>query len=85
MVKAIVEIDDEANRVINVLKAQYGLRDKSQAINEMARQYKELVLDSEIRPDYLRRLKKIQQEPIIRIGSMSEFKKRYGLNSTSRS
>jgi hypothetical protein len=36
MVKAIVEIDEEANKVINVLRAQYDLKDKSQAINEMA-------------------------------------------------
>ncbi len=80
MVKAIVEIDGEANKVINLLKAQYGLKDKSQAINEMARQYKELVLESEFRPEYLNRLKKIQKEPIIRIGSAKDFAKRYGLN-----
>lgn len=79
MVKAIVEIDEEANRVINVLKAQYGLKDKSQAINEMAKQYKVLVLESGIRPEYLRKLERVQREPIIRIGSVTDFKKRYGL------
>jgi len=79
MVKAIVEIDDEANRVINVIKAQYDFKDKSQAINELARQYKELVLESEIRPEYLRKLEKIRAEPIIRIGSVKDFKARYGL------
>lgn len=77
MVKAIVEIDKQANNVINVLKARYGLKDKSEAINEMARQYKELVLESDIKPEYLRKLKKIQKEPIIRIGSASDFQKRY--------
>jgi len=79
MVKAIVEIDEEANNIINILKAQYGLRDKSQAINEMARQYKVLVLESGIRPEYLQELEKIQREPIIRIGSITDFRKRYGL------
>ncbi len=79
MVKAIVEIDEEANEVINLLKAQYGLNDKSEAINEMARQYKALVLESPIRPEYLARLEKIRSEPIIRIGSVSDFKARYGL------
>ncbi|MDV3277375.1 MAG: DUF2683 family protein [Nitrososphaerales archaeon] len=78
MVKAIVEIDIEANKVINVLKAQYGLKDKSQAINEMAKQYKELVLESGVRPEYLKRLKKIREEPIIRVGGIDDFKKRYG-------
>ena len=79
MVKAIVEIDEEANNVINVLKAQYGLKDKSQAINEMARQYKALVLESGIRPEYLKVLERIQREPIIRVGSITDFRKRYGL------
>jgi Tat protein secretion system quality control protein TatD with DNase activity len=66
MVKAIVEIDEEANKVINVLRAQYDLKDKSQAINEMAKQYKELLLDSGVRPEYLKRLEKIRKEPILR-------------------
>jgi hypothetical protein len=79
MVKAIVEIDEEANEVINILKAQYGLNDKSEAINEMAKQYKVLVLESAIRPEYLARLQKIGEEPIIRIGNITDFKKRYGL------
>jgi hypothetical protein len=79
MVKAIVEIDEEANKIINVLKAQYGLKDKSQAINEMAKQYKVLVLESEITPQYLKKLERIRKEPIIRIGNTDDFKKRYGL------
>lgn len=79
MVKAIVEIDEEANKVINLLKAQYGLKDKSQAINKMARQYKEIVLESEVKPEYIRRLLEIQKEPIIRIGSVGDLRKRYGL------
>jgi cytochrome c peroxidase len=77
MVKAIVEIDERANEVINLLKARYGLNDKSQAINEMARQYKELILESDIRPEYLTRFRKIWSEPIIRVGSYKDFKKRY--------
>lgn len=79
MVKAIVEINEEANKVINVLKAQYGLKDKSQAINEMAKQYKVLVLESEVRPEYLKKLEKIRKEPIIRIGNGGDFRKKYGL------
>ena len=79
MVKAIVGIDEEANKVINLLKAQYGLRDKSQAINKMAKQYKEFVLESEFSAEYIRKLMEIQKEPIIRVGSTAELRKRYGL------
>jgi hypothetical protein len=79
MVKAIVEIDEEANRVINILKAQYGLRDKSQAINKLAKEYKEIVLESEFKPEYIRKLLEVQKEPIIRVGSPADVRKRYGL------
>jgi hypothetical protein len=79
MVKAIIDIDKETNRVINVLKSQFGLTDKSQAINEMARQYRDLVLESDIKPEYLGKFKRIQRESIIRIGSAEDFRKRYGL------
>lgn len=79
MVKAIVEIDGEANRILNLIKAQYDFKDKSEALNEMARQYKALVLESDMRPEYLERLEKIRSEPIIRVGSVRDFRARYGL------
>ena len=79
MVKAIVGIDDEANKVINILKAQYGLRDKSQAINRLAKEYREIVLESEFRPEYIRKLLEVQKEPIIRLGRISDLRKRYEL------
>ena len=74
-----VDIDEEANRVINILKAQYGLKDKSQAINKLAKEYKEIVLESEFKPEYIRKLLEIQKEPIIRVGSSADLRKRYGL------
>ena len=80
MVKAIVEIEEDANKVINLVKTQYDLKDKSEAINEMARQYREIVLESGIKPEYIRKIRKIQKEPIIRIGSAKDFRKRYGLD-----
>ena len=79
MVKAIVEIDREANEVLNILKAQYGLKDKSQAINVVVKEYKRLILESKIRPEYIERMGRIRREQITRIGSMKDFKKRYGL------
>jgi len=45
MVKAIVTIDERTNRIINMVKAKYGLKDKSQAINLIAQQYEECVME----------------------------------------
>ena len=53
MVKAIVDIDEHANRVINVVKAKYGLKDKSAAINVLVREYEEEVLEAEFKPEFV--------------------------------
>ena len=77
MVKAIISIDKETNRLLNILKAEYGLKDKSQAINKMAKEFKKFVkIEPEIRPEYLRKLKRIQKQKRIRIDN---FAKQFGL------
>ena len=38
MVQAIINIKESTNRILNILKAKYGLKDKSQAIDLMAQQ-----------------------------------------------
>jgi hypothetical protein len=45
----------------------------------MAREFKEFVLEAEIRPEYMRKWKKIQKEKIIKVGKIKDFKKRYRL------
>lgn len=62
MVKAIININESTNRLINIIKAKYGLKDKSQAIDLMAEQYEEEILEPELRPEYIEKIKKIQKE-----------------------
>ena len=76
MVKAIVDLDEHANRVINIVKAKYGLKDKSEAINTMAKEYEEDLLEPELRPEYIEKLKKREKEPARKIKS---FSKEFGL------
>ena len=76
MVKAIVDLDDHANRVINIVKAKYGLQDKSEAINTITRQYEEEILEPELRPEFIEKLKKIEKRPTKKI---KNFAKEFGL------
>jgi len=61
MVKAIININESTNRLLNIIKAKYDLKDKSQAIDKMAEQYEEEVLEPELRPEYIDKIKKIQK------------------------
>ena len=47
------------NRILNIVKAKYGLKDKSSAIEFMAMQYEEEILEPELRPEYIEKAKKI--------------------------
>ena len=74
MVKAIVTINERTNRILNVVKAKYGLKDKSQAINMMAQQFEECILEPELRPEFIESLKASENEKTIKV---SDFAKRY--------
>ena len=77
MVQAIINISDESNRVLNVLKAKYGLRDKSSAIDLMAQQYEEVILEPELRPEYVKEALKISRQKPIKVGSVAALRERY--------
>ena len=77
MVQAIINIDENTNRILNILKAKYGLKDKSQAIDVMAQQYEKELLEPELRPEYIKKIKKRQKEKAIEI---KDFRKHFGLD-----
>ena len=80
MVKAIVDIDEKADKILKHLKVEYNLRDKSEAINLMAREFTRFVrVEPEVRPEYIKELMKIHKGKRVKIGSVEGFKKRYGL------
>lgn len=77
MVTAIININEETNWVLNIIKAKFNLNDKSQAIEMMAQQYEKEILEPELRPEYVQKAKRIMAQKTIPI---SDFAKRYGLN-----
>lgn len=80
MVKAIIDISDDANRILNIIKAEFGLKDKSEAIEKLAEEYREQVFEPKIKPSYLRKLKKIEKGRNIKIGTLKDFKKMYNID-----
>ena len=77
MVQALINISEQANRVLNIVKAKYGLSDKSKAIDIMAQQYEESLLEPELRPEYIEKALRIHKEPAIRVGTVENLRKRY--------
>jgi len=59
MVQAVINIDEHANRVLNIIKAKFGLKDKSEAINLVVTEYEQTALEPELRPEYRAKIEKI--------------------------
>ena len=77
MVYAVINITEHANRVLNIIKAKYGLKDKSEAINIVAQIYEEDVLEPELKPQYVKKLKGIvKNEKRI---AVKNFRKEFGI------
>ena len=77
MVQALVKIDENSNRVLDVVKAKYGLNDKGKAIELVVKRYIEEEEDPELRPEFIEKMKDIQKQKSIRV---KDFAKRYGLS-----
>jgi len=76
MVQSLIKLSEDANRVLNVVKAKHGLRTKSEAIELVTRAYAEELLEPELSPEYVDRLREIERERSIPVRS---FAKRYSL------
>ena len=75
MVQALIELDENANRVLNIVKAKLGLNDKSEAIKAVIQYYIEREAEPELRPDFIERIKKAEKGKFVKV---SNFAKRYG-------
>ena len=77
MIDARVKINEYSNRVFGVVKAKYGLKDKSEAINKFAEMYGDNEIEPEIKREYLRKLNKIEKEHMKKYGFKSMTKKEF--------
>ena len=76
MVKALVNLTEYENRLLNIVKAKYGFRTKTEAIKWIIHEYEEEFLEPELRPEFIDKMKKREKEPVVEI---KDLKKHFGL------
>lgn len=76
MVQAVISLTDYENRILNIVKGKYGLRNKSEAVEHIIRSYEKDRLEPELRPEYIEKLKKIDKEKTVKV---KDFRKHFGL------
>ena len=77
MTQALIKLNENINRVLNIVKAKYDLKDKSETIEFIVKKYIEYENEPELRPEFIEKIKKIKKEKSIRV---DDFAKRYGLD-----
>ncbi|MBU3913243.1 MAG: DUF2683 family protein [Nanoarchaeota archaeon] len=78
MVQAMIEIPDEANHILNIVKARYNLKTKSEAIAKIVIECGANIIEPELRPEYLERLQKLEREKGISFKNIAELRKIVG-------
>ena len=77
MVQAMIKISKEANQILNIVKAKHNLTDKSKAIEKIVLEYGTEMLEPELKPEFVEKMKERQLEPTVKVGN---FKKHFGLS-----
>lgn len=62
MVQAMVNINEQANRILNIVKAKFGLRDKSEAINRFVELFGEGIEQMDAKDEYVKNIINICDE-----------------------
>ena len=75
MVQSIIDISENEDRILNIVKAKFGLKNKSQAVAMIAKIYEDSFLEPELRPEYVENLKKIRKGRYIKFSSIEELRK----------
>ena len=73
MPQAVVKISDKANRVLNIVKAKYDLKDKSEAIEKIAMEYENEILEPELKPEFIESVKNAQNGKFKKVNSFSDI------------
>jgi len=77
MVNALIKIDDNINRILNIVKAKYDLKDKGEAIEIIVKKFVEMEEEPELKSEFIEKINQIEKQKTIQV---KDFSKRYELN-----
>lgn len=68
MVYARITLTEYANKVLNVIKAKFDLRDKSEALNKFVDLFGDEVVEKEAKDEYLKKIIEIEKKHLQKYG-----------------
>jgi hypothetical protein len=76
VVHALIDLSENTNRVLNVVKAKYDLKDKGEAIEFVVASYIEQQADPQLKDDFIQKLNVIKTEKSMHV---ADFARRYNV------
>jgi hypothetical protein len=73
MPKAVIQLSERANRVVNIVKAKEGLKGKSDAIERIVEAYEEYILEPHFRPEFEEEIQKIRKGRFRKVKDLAEL------------
>ena len=67
MPSALIQLTDDANRILNMVKAKFELHDKSEAVELVIKHYVEAEGEPSFTDEFVARVKKAEQGKFIRV------------------
>lgn len=74
MVHTIVNLDENRDRILKIIKGKYGFNNKSDAVNYVIDKFEEQFLEPELRPEYVEKLNRIEKKRGIRFKSVKNLR-----------
>ena len=81
MVQSIIDIGEKEDRILNIVKAKYGFKNKSQAVAFIASKYEDSFLEPELNSEFIDKLNNIKKEKGLRFNSVSDLRKHIEKNA----
>lgn len=75
MVQTLVQLGEREDRVLTIVKGKYGLKNKSDAVNLVIDLFEGEILEPELRPEYVDKLKLIERQKGLRFKSMTDLRR----------
>jgi len=75
MVQNVINVDEKIDRILNIVKAKYGLKNKSEAVTIVVQSYENNFLEPELKPEYIKKLDKIRKGKYIKFNSIEDLRK----------
>ena len=61
MAQALINLEEHEDRVLTIVKGKYGLKTKNDAVKFVIDKFEEELLEPELRPEYIEKIKRIQK------------------------